>query len=524
MAELNSDNNNNDIASFDKSRRLGHQENLMLSLNQLVGPIAQYMSISVIESKKQIQLTQVKQAFAESITSNYLLGACAKGDVDSTEAKTFFSPIDQERLDESWIPVEEFELSQSDDGKWTNALPRILSENKIDFANGPLWFVKWIKQSNDDAQNYTFSYVLVFVSSHIIMDGKAGHNLISNQIVPFLASSCGDTTKESCNKNSSAQSKRIFFGKPLEQVIYDFNGNQLALANRTIPFLIRTATNAFVLKQNISKKFSNSTQEQPVDNYFREFTIDEATTGALVKLSKSKDISVHSMLMVLVHNALEKARRKFNLALNTGVLLYPIDARKFQHELSDPRTMPLGDYHKMGQHKMRSNTNLEDEASFFKMTTEVKSGIQEHNQPQQEKTIFDCCFHLIQKQNMTLETFNALPAPCVLSNLGRNDVISQETTAINTNADCQLEDVISLDESKETPNNNNAINGQSVVAMKSHYFTLQTCSGIFVSVNTCNNKMHWILSYGKPIESPGAGDFIAETLINNIRLVVEKYH
>ena len=520
ISNNNSNNSSSDITSFDKSRRMGHQENLMLSLNQLGGPIAQYISISVIESKTQIQLAQVKQAFDESSTLNYLLRACAKGDVDSVEAKTFFSPIDEDRFGTDWVPVEEFELSQEDDGKWSNALPGILSDNKIDYVNGPLWFVKWIKQSNNTPDN-NFSYVLIFVSSHIIIDGKAGHNLISNQIVPYLASACDGTVNKS--NSSGKPSKCIHFANSLEQVIYDFDGTQLELANRTIPFLLRAATNAFVLKQNISKKFNSSTQEQPVSNHFRTFTTDESITRALIKLSKSKNISVHSILMVLVHNALEQARRKFNLALNTGVLLYPIDARKFQHDLTDPHTMPLGDYHKMGQHKMRSNTNLEDEASFFRMAKEVKTGIQEHNQPQQEKTIFDCCFHLIQKQNMTLETFNALPAPCVFSNLGRNEVVPLET---NSSKDGQLQDIISLDESEDVPSkstNNNWPNDQSV-AIRSHYFTLQTCSGIFVSVNTCRNKMHWVLSYGKPIESPGAGDFIAETLANNIRMVVEKYH
>ncbi|XP_066910956.1 uncharacterized protein [Clytia hemisphaerica] len=473
-----------------KSRLLGHQENLFLSLNQLVGPLAVYANINVIESKNEILVDRVKAAFEECSKRNFLMRACVNVDSDGV---ALFTPINEERLMSDWAHVDEILLEE--DEEWTELLPRVL-EKKIDFQNGPLWYVKWLRVENNNINSTTdgrnrFTYIMIWVSSHIIIDGKSGSNLIFNQIMPLL------------NDKSLDQSNRIYFGKPMEKAIYNFSEDKMAVSERSVPFLFRTVTNGFVWKQSLNdgidkvfKSSKDATLEEecrwPLQNFYQSFIVDGETNVKVVQIAKSRSVSVHSVLMVLVHHALDQARKKFNLSLGSDILLYPIDVRKFQVDLSDPQRMPLGDYHKMGQHKMLA-INLNDENAFFKMAEQVKMGIQEHNQPIQEKSLFDCCFHLLQKRNLTLDTFNALPPPCVFSNLGNNDAIVRFH------------------------------NNKNDVILKKHFFTLQNCSGIFVALNVYNKEMHWALSFGKSLQDGGAGQFIAETLKQNIYDFVENF-
>ena len=549
----------------------------------------------------------------------------------NNSSKASFQIMSDVHFKGEWVPVEEMTLESPGENSngtrtWADCLPEVLAGNELDYENGPLWFVKWIKQEiatekeeeeeeekekekERVVKENKHSYVLVFVSSHIMSDGKAGHNLIANQIIPLLQGdvktveksseiftftedsqitkiieektekidgdrettsnterdakanaqdetahnrnsslkNCSDkkgdrvgvaNVEDSPNNNNNNDLERMYFSKSLEEAVYDFKDAKLALHNRSVPLLFRGVTNAFIMKQRISRRFTSAGQNQqfPTENYFKKFTIDEKATAALISISKSREISVHSMLMVLVHRALHDARVKFQLNLNTDVVLYPIDARKFRSDLSNARTMPLGDYHKMGEHKMRpireDLASKEGKAGFFKMAAEVRAGISVHNQPVQEKSLFDCCFHLLQKRNLTLQSFNALPGPCVFSNLGRNETIvkpcpsnNSNSNNNNSNSNSDSNNPFNNDNSDTISNRNNSCNNhRKQVSLRSHYFTLRTCSGTFVSVNTCNGKMHWILSYGSSVHEKGAGGLIADSLRDFIYLVANEYN
>ena len=74
--------------------------------------------------------------------------ACVNVDIDGI---ALFTPINEERLMSDWTHVDELLLEETED--WTELLPRVL-EKKIDFHNGPLWYVKWIRlENNNSAKN-----------------------------------------------------------------------------------------------------------------------------------------------------------------------------------------------------------------------------------------------------------------------------------------------------------------------------------------------------------------------------------
>ena len=508
-----------------KSRELGHQESLFLSLNQFASPIGVYASINIMKAKRAITLDQVKAAFEEASRMNYLMRACVSTDGTGI---SLFTPINEERLMSDWTIIDEIELDREED--WVEVLPQVV-ERKIDFQNGPLWYVKWIRikpdvpdigwEGSSSPDEDRFRYILVFVSSHIMIDGKCGFHLIRNQIIPILNGEQFNEPKAihhimpliETGKQQSQEKKPIYFAKSMEQVVYNFDQNQRLLSQRSVPFFLRAVTNAMILKHRLGSgctklfgrgggggdgdRYDSSVDDittEPIQNEFKAFTIDRNTTSRLIKICKSRNVSVHSVLMVLVQNALDQTRRKFHVPLASNILLYPIDARKFNAALSDPLRMPLGDYHKMGQQEMKF-TSVDDEDSLWRVAGEAKRGVQEHNQPVQEKTLFDCLFHLLQKSNLSMETFNALPPPCVFSNLGNSDAIIVQK---NNNEDANVD-------------------------LTSHFFTLQTGSGVFVSANTYQGQMHLAASYGRMLAGE-PGEFLAKTLRKNIETVVQKYY
>jgi hypothetical protein len=511
-----------------KSRELGHQETLFLTLNQFQSPIGVYANVNIIEAKHEIALEQVKAAFEEASRMNYLMRACVSTDGTGI---SLFTPINEERLMSDWTFVDEMELSREED--WVEILPQLL-ERKIDFQHGPLWYVKWIKVTPDvpdiDREGGSlddedkFRYILVFVSSHVMIDGKCGFHLIRNQIIPILNGKRFKEPKtiyhimpliDAGEAEVSKDNEPIYFAKSMEQVVYNFDQNQRLLSQRSVPFFLRAVTNGMMLKHRLgsgcTKIFGGSgggspsiedTSDKPPQNEFKAVSINRSTTSKLIKVCKSRNVSVHSLLMVLVHNALDQTRRKFQVPLASNVLLYPIDARKFNPALSSPSRMPLGDYHKMGQQEMKF-ASVDDEDLIWRVAAEAKRGVQEHNQPMQEKTLFDCLFHLLQKRNLSLDTFNALPPPCVFSNLGNSDAIKDQNY-------------------KKMKDGSRGKENADDVALKSHFFTLQTGSGVFISANTYLGQMHLVASYGRMLAGD-PGNFIAKTLRRNIETVVEKY-
>ena len=450
-------------------RLLGHQEMYQYSLSQLPSPVGAYVSINMIESKKEVTLDDVKYAFEKVSETNFLLRAR----IEQTDESAYFAPMN-DLHGNGWMGIDETSIETEKD--WTQVLPKIL-ERKIDLSSGPLWHVKWIKVGGN-ANDGLFSYILVAVFLHSISDGRSGFNLIRNQILPYL-------------NNKTPDVKPIYFGKCVESAVYDFDDDMLPIKRRAVSVVYRLFTDAMVAKQKIGSLFSSKV-DNAVDyvNQFDAVTLSKETSTAFIRLCKKRQVTVHSLMMVVVHNALHFAKQKYKLELSLEFLPYAIDVRKFIDELNDPSKMPLGDYHKLGQHLMKF-VNIENETELFKRAEEINAGVKMQNIPTQEHTLFDCMFHLIQKENLTLETMSALPSVTIFSNLGNCDVMCGDDNS-----------------------------GDDDVILKEHFFTMQTWSGVFVTVCSYKGQMRFVVSSGL---SAGPSKFITKVIKSNIEYLVNVY-
>lgn len=470
------------IECKEKSRVLGHQETLFLTLGQMKEPIGRYVHVNILESITRITLEQMRKVWQTVSINNFLMRACVgKND----EGNHVFKEMQQHLLDsEEGIDISEEIIKHEE--QFHEVVAKEF-ERRINFTSGPLWNVKLLQliDDGDDTNNTnnnskTYKSVMLFFSSHIIIDAKCSVNLICNQVLPSLI-------------GQSSSNPPIYFSQPMENAIYGMNEEECLISKRYVPWKWRAIVNVFMAKMSVGNllSFSSPPKDQsspPVLTRMQTFDIQEELTMNFLNVCKAKNVSVHSVLMIVVHSALHEARLKFGLSfLNTSDLLYPIDTRKFHPDLHSSPRMPLGDFHKIGTHRMKyipiQTGNNEDE--IFEFAKIVREGIQEQNQPTQENTGFDGLFHLLQKENLSTETFKALPAPCVFSNLGNCDSISKF-------------------------DNNNNLSG---VRLLKQYFSLETRTGCFISVWTFEKKMFFGITHGLGTE---AGQYIAEAIPKNI--------
>ena len=200
------------ITSSLEGRPLGHHERLMKVLENIEYSL--YISINVIQSKNQIGIQQVRDAFQQTSQMNFLMHACVKSDTSNTQ---WFRPISDRELLETgdWMRIDE--ISMDDEEGWERQIPKLVEE-KFDYEIGPLWRVVWATVENCKENKY----ILYFICSHVIIDGISGFNLICNQIIPLL-----NGEKPEC--------KPTYFGKAKEEIFYELNEEEMKPLNRPTP-------------------------------------------------------------------------------------------------------------------------------------------------------------------------------------------------------------------------------------------------------------------------------------------------
>ena len=315
-----------------KNRQLGHTEQLFLAYHNTNNTLI-YISVNVIESKNEIKMQRVVNAFQQTSKMNFLMHACVKSDTDNNNAPCF-RPISEQRLEEEkWMRIDEISLSDEED--WEREIPKFMKE-KIDYENGPLWRVVWAKIENNENK-----YILFFICSHIIIDGKSGFNLICNQIIPFL-----NGEKSECNP--------IYFGKSQEEIFYGFSKHEMHLSNRPVSFSVRILGNILSWKSYLSRLIWGEPQPCPIHHHYEKFVIEEKVSQTFIKICKSRGKTVHSVLMVLLQQSLDEVSENFSgdILPKSKELFFMVDERKFNRTMCDPNTMPLGNYNHINLHEM----------------------------------------------------------------------------------------------------------------------------------------------------------------------------
>ena len=458
-----------DVACFSNERPLGHNERLLMVQERDL-QMALYISINVIESKKKeaIKTQQVKNAFQQTSKMNFLMRACVKSDTDNTPC---FRPMSDQQLKGCWMRIDE--ISLDDEEGWEQEIPKFMEE-KFDYENGPLWRAVWAKISNCENK-----YILFFICSHMIIDGKSGFNLICNQIIPLL-------------NGESSKCQPIYFAKPQEEIFYGFNKEKMKLSNRPMPFHLRMIGNIFSWKLYLSRWIWGESEPCHIHHHYNKFVIEQKASQTFVQVCKSRGKSVHSVLMVLFYNAIEKTNSKFRLQTG-GMVFYPAGLRKFESLFNNPQTMPLGVYINTAQHEMRHCT-ISNEEDIFKAADEVMETIPQFNCANPKPNNSDLIYVLLDQGVLTASLADTFPHSLVLSNLGVCDLLNH----------------FDKDASRD-------------VVLRNHFFTVETRIGFMVSLCTFRNKIHVTVSHGSKKEEPACASYFAEMFKGNILKFVDLY-
>ena len=458
------------IQSISKHRRLGHMEHAMLVSNLMGAGI--YLGIDVLESKTEISFQHVSDVFAEVSKLNYLMQACVRLE----DRSYFFQPMDPDLLSTDWMLIDEFSLKKEE--HWEEFIPELI-ETKFDYEKGPLWKVAWLKIPAKEKE--VFSYVLITVISHVICDAKFDANLIFNQVLPLL-------------NRDILKYEPLHFAKAQEEILNGLSEEELILANRpTIPFHYRLIGNIVSWLLYLSRAIFGESSPTPLQKHYRSLVIDEKSTKAFIGACKAKGKTVHSILMILMYNAVDEVNKKFNTKIGNGQMMFPVDLRKFNEHLNEPGKMPMGNYVHNGAAKNMQSIPINDEKNLFKKADEIMASIKQYNSPNPVIDQFEMGYVIIEKGELRPSLFDKFPPMTSLSNLGNCDALNKYQ---NTDA---------------------------TVVIKNHFFAIKAGSGVFFTANTFSSKLHVFVSSGMKENYPSLNEFVLDNLKENILQFLQLY-
>uniref|UniRef100_A0A7M5XEI1 Uncharacterized protein n=1 Tax=Clytia hemisphaerica TaxID=252671 RepID=A0A7M5XEI1_9CNID len=458
------------IESKSMHRRLGHMEHNMLVSNLMGAGI--YLGIDVLESQAEISYQHLSDVFTEVSKLNYLMQACIRFEGKSY----FFQPMDPTFLLSDWMLIDEISLDRWEDCE--KLIPELI-ETKFDYKKGPLWKVALLKIPAKG--NKIFSYMLVTVLSHVICDAKFDANLIFNQVLPLLN---GDILKY----------KPLYFAKAQEQILNGFSEEELILANRpTIPFHFRLIGNIISWSLYLYRSLFGESTPIPLHKHYKSLVIDEQSTKEFISACKAKGKTVHSILMILMYNAINEVNKRFNTKIGNGQMMFPVDLRKFNEHLNEPVRMPMGNYVHIGTAKIMKAVPIDNEESIFKKADELMASIKQYNSPNPVIDQFEMGYVIIEKGELRPYLFDKFPPMTSLSNLGNCDAMNKYN------------------------------NEDATVTIKNHFFAVKAGSGVFFTANTFNSKLHIFVSSGMKENHPILNEFVLENLKGNIFEFVRLY-
>ena len=191
------------VECTENTRPLSPSEILQYRFNQMEPQMGTYLHVNIFNSSHFISNENVRKSLHELSKYHYLLQSYVFKD---DKGDCFFRQIENTDVNSDWIPLQFLTAEQTSD--WVEIVNKDV-ETQLDYNNGPLWRVMWMACSSDMPNQ--FSYVLIFVCSHCIMDAKCGVDLFANQFLPILN---GNVT----GKEFKFQKKPIFFAKSFEEI------------------------------------------------------------------------------------------------------------------------------------------------------------------------------------------------------------------------------------------------------------------------------------------------------------------
>ena len=472
------------VENAGNTRLLGHHEQLFYAYNKGNNSDL-YVSINIIQSKeREITIKQVRDAFRKVSRMNFMMHACVKVDsADNCPTTPRFYPMNENKLAEAakgdWMRVNEVSLEDGKEENWEQVIPAIL-EQGFDYEEGPLWSVSWAKlATQDDSNSSTINkYILFFVCSHMIIDGKSGLNLICNQLIPLL------------NNNDDNNVEPIYFARSKEEIFDGYDHHQMELVNRPMPFHVQLIGQIMSWASYASRWILGQPKPTNIKHHYKKFLVGRQHSHSLVRICKSRDKSVHAVLMALVYNALKDASTEHDIELQKDIV-FVVDKTKFETRMCNPKHMPMGTYHHIAKHCMRPVV-LDDEQQLFKMVDEVMVTIKEKNVSQVESSTEDNLMYVFLKNGLLTADLVDMN---ILSNLGNGDTINTYDK-----------------------------DGSRDVVLVNHYFCVpESRFKITVFVNSFRERLHVVVGHNTLKENKPYCSLIAQKIEENITEFVTLY-
>ena len=453
-------------------RMLSVREAMYSELNQTASQYGIFFQVNTLESIHPITDSLVRQSFYELSKLHFFL----KANINKDNSRNYFFR-EMTDLDENmnWIPLHCIHAESTSD--WVAIVNNTL-KNRIDFEHGPLWKAVWVTCRNNKDIN---SYMLIFFCTHAIIEAKGAFDLLANQFLPILNNLLS-------GKEPNLLTKPIFLSLSMEQIFFNTSAYQTSVAGYRVPWYIKAGIKFALWKNRVfsspDKKPSIRVVEEEMSGEapcHYPFTVDLDTTIKLKILCKKESVSVHSILLICMHNALKKAENKYEELRISNRLFYAIDLRRYNKFLSTS-PMPLGCFLSINEQNMRP-TDINESIRYAQVITKsLKSQIT----PTYPLSSLAIVAYLL-RNDLISEIFDGIGMPEMinLSNLGNCEIV-------------------------DTGN----------VKLVDHYYSMPLRHGLFISTATLNDCMFFCIAADSRWCSEGFMKFIADEITHSVKELV----
>ena len=460
-------------------RYLSTTEVMYMELGNLKPPSSYYFHVNVLHSEREITECHVRESFYELSKSHILLQArCVLTDTRDY----LFQKVPQFSQDSRWINIQSIEITSKDE--WLS----VVTENiKVPFAisEGPLWRLLWLSVCSEKTG---YDYVLVFISSHAIIDVKSCMDLVHAKFLPLLNDAISGKKFQSMHENN------IKLAYPLEKIFLGgIDESNYAYMKYETPWYVKMLANCalwlhrkgvFSMEKPMYRELDEK-NPQGTSSFF-PFSIERTQSEMFMELCRMNRVSVQSVLMVLLANSFCKAANNFPCFDFDGSIYFAIDFRKFNKELCTS-PMPLGSF-AYGTYMKCQEEDVNDKAKFFEYCRKVKCEIQKKNKPEVSMSYFSFFNYLF--KSVRIDEIFKLMRKMSISNAG---------------------------------NFNYGNLGNTSVIIQEQYFSASLIEGgFYVNTLTYNGTMFFCVAMDGKWFSNNFAQFIANELRNSIHNIVEK--
>ena len=463
-------------------RALSPSEAIHWKTNQLENQQGTYFHINILDSTKEIEHNLVRQSLHRLSKLHFLLRAkTAKNE----HGNYLYKPMEGISDNLDWVPLTCMSTESISD--WVHIVTKDLKQY-IDFENGPLWRALWVSCPNKE---YRFSYMFILICTHAIIDAKSAVDLSANQFLPILNSLVA-------GKDAEVLTKPIYLAKPLEEIYMNISGSKLSVPDFPIPWYVKAIFNLLLWKNRMFSIPNRKPNVRVVEEQMSgeepchyPFDIGMESSTKLLDLCRKYSVSIHSVLLLVMAHALNKAKEEFeHFSISTKhVLNYTIDLRKFNKTLSTS-PLPLGVFVNYNYQNVQP-VDVISEKKFFRNVQCINGIVKSHNVSKGPgKAILGGAAFLLRNELVgNLHDKFGFPEMIYLSNVGNCDSMVKSNSGD--------------------------------IKLVGQYFNIAIREGLFLTTSTVNDCMYFCIGCDSRWCTQEFMKFLADEITNSILALVK---